>query len=175
MAEEKLFTFSLRKEFRKAPIYKKAAKAVTGLTELIARHMKVSVADVRIGRQLNLKMLSRGRTNPPSKIKIKVIMENKKAYAELPEANFETLKPKEDEKKAKKDSKPETKVEDKKKEDLKALEKEELKEMKKEHNPKSKGVPGKEMKENEKIKETTMKHERFIPQSGKKDSHEGKP
>src|SRR3989344_6759289 len=96
MAEDKIFTINLRKEFLKKPRYKRTKKAVRAVREFIIRHLKVE--EVKIGRHLNEKILERGRKNPPSKIKVKAQVEDKVAYVELPEFEFERVKTIEDKK-----------------------------------------------------------------------------
>jgi len=62
MADEKIFTIPLRKEFSKKPIYRRAKKAVTCVKEFITQHLKTK--DVRIGPHLNEKIWERGRRHP---------------------------------------------------------------------------------------------------------------
>lgn len=90
MAEEKLFTINLRKETIKKARYKRAKKAVTAIREYIKKHMKTN--DVKIGKHLNELLLSKGRKNPPGKIKVKSIIEETYARVELPEFEFEKKK-----------------------------------------------------------------------------------
>lgn len=175
MAEEKLFTFSLRKEFSKAPNYKRTKKAVTALTELIARHMKVDINNVRLGKHLNLKLWEHGRKNPPQKIQVKSIIRDNKAYVELPNAQFEELKVGDKKKEEKHEETKAEAKEEQKKEDLKALEKEELKEMKKEHRQEIVEKPGKSVKQQEKVKEDIQRASRVIGSTGKKGAKEPKP
>ncbi len=166
MTEEKLHIINLRKEFIKAPSYKKSKKAITAIKEYISRHMKVSLENVKIERNLNLKIWEHGRKNPPAKIKVKSMVKDNKAYVELPEFPFEETK--------KKETKTEEMIE-KKKEDLKTLEKEKLKEMKKEHNPEPKEMPSARLKEIARIKEKKEKYSRVIAATGKKGAKETKP
>ena len=68
MAAEKTFNVPLRKEFQKAPKYKRAKKAVRAIREYLKKHMKSD--DVKIGSSINLKVWERGIKNPPHHIKI---------------------------------------------------------------------------------------------------------
>src|SRR3989344_4691794 len=97
MAEERLFTIPLRKEFLKAPIYKRTSKAIRAVKEFTLRHMKAE--EVRVGPELNTALWARGRTNPPTRIKAKAILREKIAYVTLPDAKFEEPKKAEDNKK----------------------------------------------------------------------------
>lgn len=177
MAEEKLFTINLRKEFMKVANYKKSKKSVKAVKEFICQHMKIPLENIKIGKNLNSKIWERGRKHPPSKIKIKSLIQEGIAYVELPEFKFEEIKvadKKEKPAKIEEIVKESPKVEEKKKEDIKALEKEEIAEQKKEHKPELKEVPSKELKQNEKIKEKTQKYSKVIPESGKKGAKEAK-
>ena len=71
MAEERIYTIPLRKEFMKAPSYKKTKRALTAIKAFLIRHMKAE--DVKIGKYLNLELWKHGRQNPPPRIKIKAI------------------------------------------------------------------------------------------------------
>ncbi len=181
MAEERLFTIPLRKEFLKAPIYKRSSKAVKAVKYFISRHMKAK--DVKVGEELNLLLWSRGRKNPPSKVKVKSMIVDGVAFVDVPEAvltNINEKMPEEpvvdkllpvnvEEAKATKVS------EDKEKEIIKELKKEEEIKQKVEHAGEVVDKPSKSLKQNVKIKERTEKHSKVIPQSGRKDSHEPKP
>ena len=179
MAEERLFTIPLKNEFLKAPIYKRSSKAVRAVKDFILRNMKSD--EVSIGKELNLLLWSKGRTNPPSKVKVKSILRDKIALVNLIDAKFEEPVKKEEDKKSiaekllsKKDSKAEEDKE-KQKELKKELEKEEELEQKKEHIHEVMEKPSKSLKQNEKILEKTEKYSKVIPETGKKDAKEPKP
>jgi len=164
MAEEKIFTINLRREFRKKPHYQRSKKAVTAVKEFISQHLKVE--EVKIGPHLNLKIWKKGRKNPPPKIKVKANVEDKIAYVELPEFKFEKFKPKEEE------EKKVTPKEEKKKEQEKEL----LKELKKEvHKPEIISRPEKEIKVQEKVKESMEREIRVIGRTGIKGAKDPKP
>lgn len=160
---ERAYTIPLRKEFQKAPPYRRAKKAVSAVRSFISRHMKSD--NVIIGNYLNLALWKNGIKNPPHKIKVEAKKDEKGIVkVEVVGAPKEELKPKEEKKKLKKKieekiAKPaEIKEEEKKepdetgigekvgerkevqKEEARKIEKEELKEIKKEkpkvHTPK---------------------------------------
>ena len=69
--EERIYTIPLRREFMKAPSYRKTKRALKAIKEFLIRHMKAE--EVKIGRYLNLELWKHGRKNPPPRIKIKAI------------------------------------------------------------------------------------------------------
>lgn len=184
MPDEKLFTIPLRKEFIKAPKYKKTSKAVRALKQFIQKHMKVK--EVKIGKHLNQYLWQNGNRNPPPKVKVKTIKEEDYARVELPEFEFEKKKEKKEEKKGaveKAKEKLGIKAGEKKPEKLKEtpeIQKEkaaaELKEQKKEHigHKPEPGTPSKELKETKKEKEL-MREERIVTMGEKKERHDAKP
>lgn len=105
MAEEKQFTIPLRKEFSKGPSYKRSEKAIKAIREFIERHMKTD--DVKIGKNLNLKIFERGRKHPPPRIKVKAVKEEKLVRVELPEFPFDIKVEKKEKKKETKAKEPE--------------------------------------------------------------------
>ena len=76
MAEERIYTIPLRREFRKAPIYRRTKRALKEVKEFLAKHMKAE--EVKIGKYLNLELWKHGRKNPPAKIKIRAVRETVK-------------------------------------------------------------------------------------------------
>ena len=80
---ERTYNVPLRKEFMKAPKYKRAKKAGTALKQFLARHMKSE--DIKIGKYLNQLVWARGIKNPPHHVKIATIKyDNGVVWAELP-------------------------------------------------------------------------------------------
>ncbi len=69
------YIIPLRKEWLKVPIYKRTRYAVGCIRRFIAKHLKVD--DVRIGQELNLELWKRGTRNPPHKVKVSSIVEEK--------------------------------------------------------------------------------------------------
>ncbi len=94
---ERTYNVPLRKEFMKAPKYRRAKKALNALREFLARHMKSD--NVKIGLYLNKKIWERGFRHPPHHIKLTAIKDEKGVVtAEL----FGAPKPKPKEDKSKK-------------------------------------------------------------------------
>lgn len=128
---EREYIIPLRKEFQKAPKYKRAKKTIKALKEFLAKHMKSD--NIKIGKYLNLKIWEHGIKNPPHKVKVKVEkFDDGLVKAELTDAPVE--KPKEEKKKpVKKEEKKEVtpKKEEKKQEEPEQVkETEEIKETK---------------------------------------------
>ena len=138
MAEERIYTIPLRKEFRKVPSWKKTSKTITAIKEFLKKHMKVE--EIKIGKYLNLELWKHGRQNPPPRIKIKAVKETIKikdkdvivVKAELINAPVEVPKV-EDKKKKKEDVKIEEKSVEEKVEKLEEEKKEVLEHEKLEH------------------------------------------
>ena len=76
MAEEKIYTIPLRREFLKAPRYKRSKRAVSAIRNFLMRHMKAE--EVKIGSYLNLEIFKHGRNNPPGKIKVRAVKDKVK-------------------------------------------------------------------------------------------------
>src|SRR3989304_10170013 len=122
MAEltEREYVIPLRKAFLKVPGYRRAGKAARAIKIFIAKHMKVPERDigkVKVDMYLNNEVWYRGKTNPPSKIKVKAIREGdivKVEFVESPE-HIKFLKAKHE-----KFHKPEEKKKEEKKEEAKA-------------------------------------------------------
>ena len=74
MATERTYIIPLRKEWLKVPKHKRAKKAVTGIKDFLKKHMKSE--NIKIGRNLNLKIWEKGIKNPPHKIKITAVKED---------------------------------------------------------------------------------------------------
>lgn len=147
---ERAYIIPLRRETLKVPFFKKANKAVKAVRQFISKHMKSD--EVAIGKYLNLKIWHHGAKNPPGKVKVIAVKDDKgKVFVELTDAPKEAQKADEKkqvkkEEKAVKEAefkeKPEEKIEKKageakeeKAEESKMIEKEEIKELQKEHHP----------------------------------------
>lgn len=135
--EEKIFVVNLAKGWKKAPYWKRAKKSIAWLRKFVAKQMKIKASDVKIDGWLNSEIWKRGISNPPRKIRVKVIKDEKGIRVELFEKPKKAIKA---EKKA--IEKAKKKVEKEKKE-----KKEEEKEEKKEAEEKAKT----EKREEEKI------------------------
>ena len=75
------YNIPLRRAFGKKPSYKKTPTAVRAVKTFLLKHMKVE--EVRLGKNLNLALWSRGIKNPPAKISVSVESKDNVAYAEL--------------------------------------------------------------------------------------------
>ena len=143
---ERVYIVPLRKEYMKAPNWKRTPRALKALREFISKHMKSD--EVIIGKYANQLIWKDGIKHPPHHIKVNAVKDEKgKVTVELaelpPSAKREDAKFQAREKKAE-DSKKETPKEEQKKSDVKdieakvsgpsdeskAIEKEEIKEMK---------------------------------------------
>lgn len=90
MAIERTYNIPLRKEFQKAPKYKRAKKAITALKQFLAKHMKTD--EVKIGRNLNEFIWNQGIKNPPHHVKVNVVKDDDNiAKAELFGYKYEEL------------------------------------------------------------------------------------
>jgi len=79
---ERTYNVPLRKEYQKAPRYKRTKKAVAALREFLLRHMKATT--VKLGPAVNEKLWERGIKKPPHHVKVTVTKNEKgEAYAEL--------------------------------------------------------------------------------------------
>ena len=167
MAVERTYTIPLRREWLKAPRYRRAKKAVNAVKEFLIKHMKSD--DILLGKYLNEEIWKDGMKNPPGKIKVNVLKDDKGVVrAEIFGKKIDTGEKKEEKtsiagklkekitgKKAapKKEVKEEKKAKTEKKEEEKPAAKEEKKEAVKE---KPKEETAKEVKE-EKPKEEAVK------------------
>lgn len=179
MADEKMFTIPLRREFLKVAMYRRSKKAVSAVRKFIARHMKVE--EVKIGKNLNLFLWAYGMKNPPPRVKVKSVREENYALVELQDYPFAVKKVKEEKKGLAEKilGKKEGTKQDEKMEQLKEMKKQvehsEQVQTHKEHKPESIEVPAKELKQNMRVEENTLHRSKVIPESGRKERHEGKP
>jgi ribosomal protein L31E len=74
---ERVYNVPLRKEWLKAPMYKRAKKAGKALKEFLAHHMKVDIKNVKVGSFANHKIWERGIRFPPHHIKVNVVKDEK--------------------------------------------------------------------------------------------------
>ena len=65
---ERTYNIPLRKEFQKAPMYRRAKRAVNAVRAFLEKHMKS--ATVKLGPQLNHTLWARGIRHPPAFIKV---------------------------------------------------------------------------------------------------------
>src|SRR3989338_1819833 len=101
---ERVYTIPLRRETLKVPPFRKANKAVKTLREFISRHMKSE--NVVVGKYLNLKIWNHGAKNPPGKVKVNAVKDDKgKVFVELVDAPKEVPKVEEKKRIVKKEEK----------------------------------------------------------------------
>jgi len=172
---EREYLIPLRKEWFKVPYYKRTRKAVKAIKKFIAKHMKVPERDldkVKLDIYFNNDIWFKGKSNPPSKVKVRAIKEGdivKVDFAEVPQfvkflkAKHAKIHKKAEKKEEKKEEKAEVKPEEKpaaesaeeKKEDKKAeVEKEKSGEIKHEAEIKSQAKAQKHI-----TKAETSKHQ----------------
>jgi len=72
---------NIRKQVIKAPLHKRAKKAVKALADAIKRIAKNR--EVKISARLNSYIWSRGIKKPPTKIPVKIIEKEDKVYVDL--------------------------------------------------------------------------------------------
>ena len=95
---ERVYNVPLRKEFQKAPKYKRAKKAITALREFLEKHMKSD--NIKLGKFVNELIWKHGIKNPPHHVKISVLKdEDNIVYAELEGKPLPLPKEKKEEKK----------------------------------------------------------------------------
>ena len=70
---ERTYNIPLRREFMKAPPYRRSKKAITALKQFLTRHMHSE--NIRLGPFLNMHVWERGIQNPPHHVKVAVIKE----------------------------------------------------------------------------------------------------
>ncbi|WP_088334819.1 MULTISPECIES: 50S ribosomal protein L31e [unclassified Methanopyrus] len=70
VVDERVYTVPLR-DAKKAPLKKRAPRAVKALRQFIERHMKAE--EVKIGNDVNEKIWERGIKKPPSKIRVRAV------------------------------------------------------------------------------------------------------
>ncbi|MCO6041455.1 50S ribosomal protein L31e [Thermococcus alcaliphilus] len=75
MAEERIYVVPIRKVKKIVPRWKRAPRAARFVREFIARHTKAD--EVIIGTDVNEKIWERGIEKPPSKLRVKVTIEEK--------------------------------------------------------------------------------------------------
>jgi len=98
---ERTYVIPLRREWLKTPIYKRTKKAVSATKSFLQKHMKVK--NVKLGRQLNMKLWAQGYRHPPHKVEVSAELVKDKegdyVYAELIGVKKEPLKKIKEEKK----------------------------------------------------------------------------
>ena len=173
---ERVYTVPLRKEWLKAPRYRRAKKAVRALKEFLARHMKVEDRDldkIKIDPWVNRALWLRGIKKPAHKITIKAIKDSdgivKVEFVGLPsQFKVEDSKLKKKIEKVKKLEEEKSKEREKKKKEEEKVKAE--KEKKEEEKTEEEKLEEKEKKEKEKMlrKEVTPEQPKIkVPQQHK--------
>ena len=80
MPEEKILTIPLREAYKKARV-KRASYAARMVKGYLRTHLKAE--DIKLGEQLNKKIWEEGTKKPPSKVRVKAVLEGKTLKAEL--------------------------------------------------------------------------------------------
>ncbi|MBI2106216.1 60S ribosomal protein L31 [Candidatus Woesearchaeota archaeon] len=170
MAEEKIYTIPLRREWQKVPIYKRSAKAVRAAKQFLKQHLK---EEVKLGPYLNEFIWGKGNRHPPPRVKVRVEEEDKKLIAELINAprkekkkDEDTIKIKKPEFLKKKDEKIKVEKGDKKEEKI-IEEKKELDKKAIENIPEDKSLEKeeKEIIKSPSVKTASQKKEKVIPKN----------
>lgn len=116
---ERIYTINLYKEWKKVARWKRTKRAINAIRKFMARHMKVNEDKVKIDPWLNIEIWKNSIKNPPRKIKVKAIKDEKGVKVELFEKPKKLLKierKKERKKKEEKGKKEEKRVEEEKQE-----------------------------------------------------------
>lgn len=72
---ERTYNIPLRKEYLKAPKWRRTEKAVVGVRQFLQKHMKAE--EVRLGRYLNEELWKKGIRNPPHHVKVTALKDEK--------------------------------------------------------------------------------------------------
>ena len=67
---ERTYNVPLRREYQKAPQWRRTKKAVSALRQFLQKHMKSE--NVKLGKELNDKLWQHGIKNPPHHVKVSV-------------------------------------------------------------------------------------------------------
>jgi large subunit ribosomal protein L31e len=78
---ERTYTIPLRREYLKAPKYRRTEKASRALRDFLVKHMKSE--NIKIGKYLNEFLWMHGMKNPPHHVKVNVAKIEGAVYAEL--------------------------------------------------------------------------------------------
>ena len=88
---EREYIIPLKKSYLKVARYKRTSKAIKTIKQFIAKHMKVEdrdVSKVKLDPYFNNDIWFRGKTNPPTKVKVKAVKEGgivKVDFVEIPD------------------------------------------------------------------------------------------
>jgi len=102
MADERIYTIPLRREWKKSPRNFRAPRAIRAIKGFVSKHAKTD--DVLISKSVNEIVWERGVHFPPARIKVKAVIEDGKARVMLPEEKTEEKKTEETKKQESKES-----------------------------------------------------------------------
>lgn len=72
---ERTYVIPLRREFLKVSRYRRSKKAIAGIKTFLEKHMHS--LDVRVGKTVNDFVWRHGMLNPPSRVKVNVVRDEK--------------------------------------------------------------------------------------------------
>ena len=90
----RVYTINLGKAWI-TPQYRRTDRVVNMIREFAIKHMKSE--DIKVDQDLNRQVWSRGKTNPPRKVRVKMVKDEDgvvtiSSYEDLPEAGRQQLK-----------------------------------------------------------------------------------
>ena len=68
---ERVYNIAIRKEWLRAPSYKRAKRAIDAVRAFLKKHMKSE--NVKLGRMLNMNVWERGIKRPPHHVKVTAV------------------------------------------------------------------------------------------------------
>lgn len=168
---ERTYNIPLRREWLKAPRWKRTKKAVKAAREFLQKHMKSE--NIKLGKHLNESIWKHGGKNPPHHVKVNVTKDEEgTVIAELVGAPKEEVKEEKPKKPVKPEEKKEEAKEEKKEEKVEKKEeaKEKVVEEKKKEEPKVEEKPKEEKPTEKKPEQDTSKIAEFAKEIMKKGS-----
>ena len=88
---EREYIIPLKRSYLKVARYERTSKAIKTIKQFIAKHMKVEdrdISKVKLDPHFNNTIWFRGKTNPPTKVKVKAVKDGDKVrvdFVEVPE------------------------------------------------------------------------------------------
>jgi len=80
---EREYVIPLRRHYLRVPHYRRTGKAITAIKIFVAKHMKVAdrdIKNVKLDVYFNNTLWAKGRTNPPTRIKVKARRDGELVY-----------------------------------------------------------------------------------------------
>jgi large subunit ribosomal protein L31e len=74
---ERVYTINLYREWKKVPAWKRTKRAINAIKKFMAKHMKTEEKNVKIDVWLNMEIWKSSIKNPPRKIKVKALKDEK--------------------------------------------------------------------------------------------------